>query len=363
MLIQNYLRSNAPILLYGTGGFARDVHRVLTQRGHIVVGFMDHVAPRAALPDGAPFFDLEKAGALAAAGELPSVVLGVHNPQADLPRIIRQLRALGFQHIIAPVQLYDEFGADLGDRYWLTSRSFYAAKAPQLEQVERMWSDQASRDLFRAVLAFRLTGDPAALPAPDTEHQYFPPDIPPWTSPIRLIDCGAFDGDTIIAMAEAGLKMEALAAFEPDLANFQKLAASVKLIGLREAFLWPCGVYSDSRQIAFDDGNGAASGISEHGKSVIQCVRLDDVLPAFRPTLIKMDIEGAEPDALLGARELICSHTPGLAISLYHRPEHLWELPFLVDKMAPGVYDFSMRLHRFNDFDLVMYAIPKRSKP
>ncbi len=101
-----------------------------------------------------------------------------------------------------------------------------------------------------------------------------------------------------------------------------------------------------------------ASGINESGKTIIQCVSLDEAVSTFRPNLIKMDIEGAEYDALLGARNLIRTNTPGLAISLYHKPEHLWQLPLLIEELAPGKYRFFMRLHAFNDFELVLYAIP-----
>jgi hypothetical protein len=101
-----------------------------------------------------------------------------------------------------------------------------------------------------------------------------------------------------------------------------------------------------------------ASNISSKGTTVIQCVSLDDAIPTFAPNLIKMDIEGAEYDALLGARQLITAHTPGIAASLYHRPEHLWQLPKLVENIAPGKYNFHMRSHAMNDFELVMYALP-----
>jgi len=76
--------------------------------------------------------------------------------------------------------------------------------------------------------------------------------------------------------------------------------------------------------------------------------------------LTKTDIEGAEYDALLGARHIIETNTPGLAISLYHhhRPEHLWQLPILVEGIAPGKYKFYMQSHAMNDFDLVLYAVP-----
>lgn len=111
-------------------------------------------------------------------------------------------------------------------------------------------------------------------------------------------------------------------------------------------------------QLAFIVGQGEASAISRHGDGFVQCVALDDVTPTYAPNLIKMDIEGAEYDALLGARNIINKYLPGLAISIYHRPEHLWQIPLLIDDIAPGKYGFYIRSHAMSTFDTVLYAIP-----
>lgn len=74
-----------------------------------------------------------------------------------------------------------------------------------------------------------------------------------------------------------------------------------------------------------------------------------------------MDIEGAECDALSGARRIITADLPGLALSIYHRPEHLWQIPLLVEDIAPGKYDFYIRSHAMSTFDTVLYCVPNHS--
>jgi hypothetical protein len=111
-------------------------------------------------------------------------------------------------------------------------------------------------------------------------------------------------------------------------------------------------------QVRFSAGQGTGSHVSATGDTVIQCVALDDALPAFRPNFIKMDVEGAEYDALWGARRLIAEHRPGLAISLYHRAEHLWQLPLLVRQLTGGRGKYFIRLHQHGAFDLVLYWLP-----
>jgi hypothetical protein len=89
----------------------------------------------------------------------------------------------------------------------------------------------------------------------------------------------------------------------------------------------------------------------------VACVALDDALAGFRPGLIKMDIEGAELDALQGAQEIIQRHRPGLAISAYRRPGPLWEIPMLLDSWRLR-YRLHLRLHAYDGFDAVVYAVP-----
>ncbi len=98
--------------------------------------------------------------------------------------------------------------------------------------------------------------------------------------------------------------------------------------------------------------------ISADGVITIQCVSLDEVISNFKSTLIKMDIEGAEIDALPGEQKTIQKYVPGLAISVYHLPSHIWEIPLLVKQMMPGAYKYYLRAHGFNDYNIVLYAVP-----
>jgi hypothetical protein len=91
---------------------------------------------------------------------------------------------------------------------------------------------------------------------------------------------------------------------------------------------------------------------------VVQCVALDDALPVESPTYVKLDIEGAEPAALQGARRLLTRARPRLAVCVYHEPDHLWSLPLWVDALGLD-YDLHLRAHRYNGFDVVLYAIPR----
>jgi hypothetical protein len=73
-------------------------------------------------------------------------------------------------------------------------------------------------------------------------------------------------------------------------------------------------------------------------------------------TFIKMDIEGAEYNAILGAHNTITKYRPKLAISIYHKPEDIWEIPSLILKMNPE-YKLYLGHYSIAAAETVLYAI------
>lgn len=70
----------------------------------------------------------------------------------------------------------------------------------------------------------------------------------------------------------------------------------------------------------------------------IEMVRLDDDI-SEKVTLIKMDIEGAEQDALLGSIRHIREEKPKLLISVYHINEDIWKILRMIIDMDPDQRD------------------------
>lgn len=349
-----------PVYIYGAGNVGKDVFRLLTGRGIRVVAFLDRNAKPGSVWEKTPVLLPDDPVISPSERKQGHVVIGIFNRETEIPPIRKLLQSLGYERVTSFLDLHSQFASELGDHFWLTSRGFYRDQKEQIAAGYELWSDEASRELYAAVLKFRFSKDYAALPVPSLEDQYFPVGLPSWPGPIRFVDCGAYDGDTLRELFDRQFQIEAIAAFEPDPINFQKLAQSAESRVANTAAticLFPCGVSTATIQIRFSSGKGSSSCASEKGDTVIQCVALDEALAAFRPNVIKMDIEGAEYDAMLGARRTIERHRPSLAISVYHRAEHLWTIPLLAQTWLKGGRHY-LRAHAHNAFELIYYWIP-----
>jgi len=341
--------------VYGAGGFGRYVGKMLKQAGAEVAFYID-AKPKKEFPW--PVYTLAQATAATAR---PEVVIGIYNYAVDIIPIHKALTEAGFGPVWTPVQFFNLI-ADFEPppQYWLATWRDYVKNRDEILRGFDYFEDDSSRQLYYDLWRYRLTG---VIGTGITEQytwgdQYFSPELPPWPKPLRFIDCGAYTGDTLQTAKKKGIAMEAIAAFEPDLANYAKLVAVVRDLKPKLAFTAPCGVFGSSSQVSFSAGDGTGSAISAGGTSTIQCVTLDEVMLGFHPNLIKMDIEGAEYDALLGGAKLIEQDRPGLAICVYHTPDHIWQIPKLVRKWDLG-YRLHLLNHAHHGFETVMYAIPR----
>lgn len=109
--------------------------------------------------------------------------------------------------------------------------------------------------------------------------------------------------------------------------------------------------------LSFNVGHGEGASITANGTSYIAVASLDELLQGHSVDFIKIDLEGTELQVLNGARGLIERARPVLALSLYHRPKDLWELPLALKAMCDG-YRLYIRQHYFNSFERVLYAVP-----
>jgi len=351
----SYIDKQKPLFLYGAGNIGKEVCKALIKKGFTIEGFVDARVEKTEYCDSIPIFPLINLPII----QSSTVIVTIHNRDVFMPPIITKLKDLGFKSVLTMIDVFDLVSDVLNDRFWLTKKEYYRSSSTNLEEGYYLWEDDKSKNLYKSIIEFRMSGNYGLLPEKD-EPQYFPKDIPQWNEPIRMIDAGAYDGDTIKDLLKEKNEVSSIVTFEPDMDNFLKLSKFIRTIDLKfDVYLYPCGVWSNTATLKFQIGEGEASHISDsENVNSIQCVALDDVLPNFHPTLIKMDIEGAEIEALIGAKEIIQKFRPGLAICVYHHPDHIWKIPKLI-KSFDDRYSLFLRSHAYNSFELVLYAIPR----
>ena len=214
-------------------------------------------------------------------------------------------------------------------------------------------SDQESSDELRDQFYFRRHPSFEQRPASPISEIYFP-DWIVRREDEHYVDCGAADGDTVEEFLKRWPKYSQITAFEPDHKNYDSFqgkhfdASRVRVINT--------AISDFNGQMVFTStGDYSAHLGGDEAEAVVNVHRLDHVL--VHPTYMKFDIEGSEPEALWGAREILKKDRPVLAVCAYHEAEHLWTLPLLIHALQP---DYKLFLRRYAEgaWELCWYAVP-----
>ena len=233
--------------------------------------------------------------------------------------------------------------------------------ADDVRMALSLWEDDCSRQEYLGQLEWHTSLDRSVLPAHLPQREiYFPDDIVEQSSKETFVDCGAFDGDTVREfLKRRGSSFGQVIAIEPDPMNFQALGKYVATLpeDMRNRMLAiQSAVGLRKGKVKFTAAGSAASSVG-HGPQEVDGAPLDELLAAYSPTYIKMDIEGAELDAVAGARGVIERDAPILAICLYHKLEHLWRIPLLIRSFS-SAHRLFLRRYADECWELVCYAVP-----
>jgi FkbM family methyltransferase len=277
------------------------------------------------------------------------------SPREGIVDRIAFLKSLGAREVLSFTSLLPEYGDRLLPHLFWERPPYFSEHQEEIARARALF-DAPGREEFDRQLRLHL-GDLTGQVI-DPEVQYFPSDLVQLTDHEVFIDCGAYDGDTIAAFRHAtGDSFTKILAFEPDPTSFAALRQAVHAD--ERITLEPYATGARRETLRFSAA-GTGSAVSATGAIEIEAISLDEVLGDIAPTYIKFDIEGSEPDALVGARQVVRRHRPKMAVCVYHAPDHLWSIPLQLHAMLPD-YRLSLRTYNADGFDCVCYCVPEES--
>ena len=177
-----------------------------------------------------------------------------------------------------------------------------------------------------------------------------------------VIDAGACWGDTSLLFAYDSGESGRVLSFEFEESNLAVLDYVLNLncdlagrISVVQKALWN----QSGARLSFS-ANGPATRVSNgEGTKQVETLSIDDLSEEVgKIDFIKMDIEGAELEALKGAENTIRKNRPKLAISLYHNLSDFVTIPAFLGSLNVR-YDYYLKHPTTYDRETVLFASPK----
>ena len=358
--LEEMLRSrNSRVVLFGSGNLGRRAAQALRGIGIEPLAFSDNNKDRW----GTRIDGLEVLSPTEAArcyGNDSTFLVTIWNEFHWFRETALQLKSYGCGQVAPYVALHWRFPEmflpcllnDLPHKLYRESDLVLATQA--------LWADRESRAIYDANIRFRALGNLDNLPGRPVENTYFPLDILTLSDSDCFLDCGATGGEmTQDLIRKRGDRFESFCALDADNISFPKLEAYRE--SLSEPFksklkLYNCAVGAKREVVHFAHSGQTGSRVSSEGLPV-DCFPIDDLFAETLLTFIKMDIEGAEYDALLGGRKVIQRDRPILAICVYHTQNDIWRIPLFVRGTLPE-HKIYLRAYEGDGYQTIMYAVP-----
>jgi FkbM family methyltransferase len=233
------------------------------------------------------------------------------------------------------------------------NEAFYTENEGRINAARKLFADEYSKKVFDAIISYRLSGEIGYLFGIQTERD----------ENYRLLrleneryaDLGAYRGESITEVGSL-CRLDKVYAVEPDKKTFSKLERN--LGGMENVKVFNCAVGENDGEILFESKRGRGSSVGSKGETIMQR-SLDSLFENEKVSFIKMDVEGNERAALLGARNTIGTQLPKLKIACYHRSEDIFSLPLLINEISDKYAIYLRHEPSLPDWDTDIFAIIK----
>jgi FkbM family methyltransferase len=274
---------------------------------------------------------------------------------ADVQGVLKSIRAYREHNYI---EICDITSIDFNSKdTWF---DFIWEHIEEFSSAYELLDDDKSKNIMAGLLNYRISRDPSYIKdyVEELDYQYFEKEFVDIRG-MTIADCGAYTGDTIESIVKiSNGDYKTIYCFEPDKEIFKKLNQNIKNNKWPRIKSFNIGNYSCKKTLRFTStGNGTemSNHIDEDGNLFIEADSLDNVIEG-KIDLIKMDIEGAEYDALLGAKKIIKKYHPVLAICIYHKRDDYYRILKEIHSIDNS-YKLHIRQYAYNDNETILYAI------
>lgn len=318
-----YLKTvSRPVVLYGTGDGADKIMEVLARNSVPVSGvFASDGFVRERTFRGFRVMSYEECRA-AFPGMIVLMCFGSSRPEvlANAAKIASECEFYAPDVPVAGGELFDA--------------AFFEAHEKELAAARSLLADEKSTSCFDCHVAFKLSGDPSYLKRCETsrgeiEREFFR------LENARLLDLGAYNGDTALTFTQLNPSYVSVTAVEPDPRNCRKLAENTAC--LHNVTVVNAAAGEADGEVFFTRSKGRGARISRQGER-IPCRSADSLLRDLVPgsaVYLKADVEGNELNVIEGARRVIGTLRPVMSVACYHRSADLFRIPLAVCSVRP----------------------------
>ncbi|WP_428026154.1 FkbM family methyltransferase [Arcobacter sp.] len=221
-------------------------------------------------------------------------------------------------------------------------------------------NDEESKNTLINVIESRVTFN-SIIESPYS--QYFNQNVQIEEADV-FIDGGAYNGDTVFEVGKNLSNLE-IHCFEPEDKNYEELIKNCKE-SKNKIKINKFGLWKEDSILRFSSSEKACSlgaRIELDGDVIINTTSIDKYCNEnnVKPNFIKLDVEGAEKEAIFGAKEIIKKYKPKLAIAVYHKYDDLWNIPSYLHEICSS-YTFYLGHHSDRWYETILYAVEKEGE-
>lgn len=224
------------------------------------------------------------------------------------------------------------------------NREYVEKNLEKLTFCRSLLYDEESKRVFDQMVRFQYTGELSYLFEIESSREDALRNILELTDKEDMLDLGAYRGDTVQEVISLCGGISSAVALEPDRKSFEKLQNFAK--DMNNITPLPYAVWNQEQELTFSGGGGRQSMLSDNGKYAVRAVPVDSIVGDRKFSYVKMDVEGAEKEAIEGMTELLRSQKPKLSIAAYHRTEDLTVLIPQIHSINPD-YRIYLRHHPY----------------